>query len=126
MKKLLSVIIIFTTSLNTVFAQDESNQYAKAEKEINAVYQKVLIEYRSNKEFVKNLKMAQRLWIQFRDAEIKARYPNRAPGYYGSVYASCIFSLKTQLTNERIKTLKVWLTGIEEGDLCSGSVKIRK
>lgn len=126
MKKLLSVIMIFITLLNTVFAQNQGSQYAKAEKEINAVYQKILGQYSSDKEFIKNLKAAQRLWIQFRDAEIKARYPNQTPGYYGSVYASCVSDLKTQLTNERIKTLKLWLSGIQEGDVCSGSIRIKK
>ena len=125
MKKLLILAIIFLTSLNTVFAQNEDNQYAKSEKEINAVYQKILREYSADKEFIKNLKTSQRLWIQFRDAEIKARYPNQTPGYYGSVYAMCVSSYMTQLTNERIKTLRVWLTGIEEGDVCAGSVKIK-
>ncbi|MBE9462104.1 lysozyme inhibitor LprI family protein [Dyadobacter subterraneus] len=123
MKKLLSVFIIFITSLNTVFAQNDGHQYLTVEKEINAVYQKILREYSSDKEFIKNLKASQRLWIQFRDAEIKARYPNQTPGYYGSVYAMCVSNLKTQLTNERIKTLKVWLEGIQEGDICSGSIK---
>ena len=124
MKKLLS--IIFITSLNTEFAQHDGNQYAKAEKEINAVYQQILQQYSTDKEFVTNLKAAQRLWIQFRDAEIKARYPNQTPGYYGSVYLTCVSDLKTQLTNERIKTLKLWLTGIQEGDVCSGSIRIWK
>jgi len=126
MKKLLILAIIFLTSLNTVFAQNDGNQYAKSEKEINAVYQKILREYSADKEFIKNLKTSQRLWIQFRDAEIKARYPSQTPGYYGSVYASCVSTLKTQLTNERIKTLKLWLTGIQEGDVCSGSIRIKK
>ena len=126
MKKILSVIIIFITSLNTLFAQNDANQYVKAEKEINSVYQKILKEYSYDKEFIKNLKASQRLWIQFRDAEIKARFPNQTPGYYGSVYTSCVSGLKTQLTNERIKTLKLWLTGIEEGEVCSGSVKIKR
>ena len=31
-----------------------------------------------------------------------------------------------ELTKSRIKTLKVWLDGIEEGDVCSGSVKIAR
>jgi len=126
MKKLLSVMIIVITSLNTVFAHIDGHQYAESEKEINAVYQKILREYSADKEFIKNLKASQRLWIQFRDAEIKARYPNQSPGYYGSVYPTCISNLKTQLTNERIRTLKLWLTGIQEGDVCSGSVRIKK
>lgn len=124
--KNLSTVIIFILSMNTVFGQKDANQYAKAEKEINTVYQKILSEYSSDKEFIKNLKASQRLWIQFRDAEIKARYPNQTPGYYGSVYASCVSGLKTQLTNERVKTLKLWLTGIQEGDVCSGSIRIKK
>ena len=56
MKKLLRVIIIFITSLNTVFAQNDGHQYLTVEKEINAVYQKILREYSSDKEFIKNLK----------------------------------------------------------------------
>ena len=126
MNKLLSVIIIFITPLNTVLAQHEGDQYAKAQKEINIVYRKILSGYSTDKEFIKNLKASQRLWIQFRDAEIKARYPNQTPGYYGSVYPTCVSTLKTQLTNERIKTLKLWLTGIQEGDVCSGSIRIKK
>ena len=51
MNKLLSVIIIFITPLNTVLAQHEGNQYAKAQKEINIVYQKILSGYSTDKEF---------------------------------------------------------------------------
>ena len=120
---------IFVLTLNTSFGQNQKDtnltDYKKAEIEINSVYQKILKEYSSDKEFVKNLKTTQRLWIQFRDAEVKAKYPNRTQGYYGSVYAMCVSSYMTQLTNERIKTLRVWLTGIEEGDVCAGSVKIK-
>lgn len=123
MKKYLTFFIISIWSLNTAFGQKEDNSYAEAEKEINTVYQKILQEYSSDKEFVKNLKATQRLWIQFRDAEIKAKYPNRTPGYYGSVYSLCVSNLMTKLTNERIRTLEVWLEGIEEGDVCLGSVK---
>jgi uncharacterized protein YecT (DUF1311 family) len=126
MKKYLILFIISILSLDIVFGQNEDNSYAKAEKEINAVYQKILREYSSDKAFIKDLKAAQRLWIQFRDAEIKARYPNQTPGYYGSVYSLCVSNLKTQLTHERIKTLSVWLEGIEEGDVCSGSVRKKR
>jgi uncharacterized protein YecT (DUF1311 family) len=126
MKKYLILFIISVLSLSTSFGQNKDNSYAKAEKEINSVYQEILREYSSDKVFIKNLKAAQRLWIQFRDAEIKTRYPNKTPGYYGSVYALCVSDLKTQLTNERIKTLRVWLEGIEEGDVCSGSVRRKR
>ncbi|MCE7067410.1 lysozyme inhibitor LprI family protein [Dyadobacter sp. CY326] len=123
MKKYLLASLFFLASLNISFGQVNENAYAKAEKEINSVYQKILQEYTTDKEFIKNLRASQRLWIQFRDAEVKARYPDREPGYYGSVHSMCVANLKTELTNERIKTLRVWLAGIEEGDVCAGSVK---
>jgi hypothetical protein len=38
----------------------------------------------------------------------------------------CVARFLEQLTNERIKYLKVWLDGIAEGDYCTGSVKMKK
>lgn len=123
MNTFLTLIIVSLLSLATAFAQNDNDANAKAEKQINVVYQKILKEYSQDKEFIKNLKAAQRLWIQFRDAEIVAKYPNRPIGYYGSAHAMCVSNLRAQLTNDRIKTLSVWLVGIQEGDVCSGSVK---
>ena len=105
--------------------QDANNKFIKADKELNAVYNKILKEYSSDKEFIKNLKMAQKFWIQFRDAEIKMKYPDREVGYYGSIQPMCWSFYKTELTEERTKKLKIWLIGIEEGDNCSGSVKTK-
>ena len=128
MKKYLSVIFVFISSIAFSQTQGEMNQnahaeYKKAEKEINYVYQKILKEYSSDVAFIKNLKTAERLWIEFRDAEMKAKFPDREEGYYGSVQPMCWYSYLTKLTRERIKTLKIWLTGLPEGDVCNGSVK---
>ena len=125
-----TIICVFTLSSSfgqsqLDINQNEYNSYEKAEREINVVYQKIIKEYRADTEFIKNLKTAQRLWIQFRDADLKARYPTRTQGYYGSVQPMCVSIYLTQLTNDRIKTLMVWLTGIKEGDVCSGAVKIK-
>ena len=98
-------------------------EYKKADKELNTVYIKILSDYKGDMAFIKNLKASQRLWLQFRDAELKAKYPDRPAGYYGSVLPSCKAGYLAQLTNERIKTLQVWIDGIPEGDVCAGSVK---
>lgn len=105
--------------------QEAGNNYAKADKELNTVYQRILSEYKSDTVFIKNLKTAQRLWIQFRDAEMKAKYPDREEHHYGSVQPMCWNEYLTDLTEERIKKLRVWLTGISEGDACQGSVKLK-
>lgn len=131
MKHLLLFTIIFMPG-SFCFSQKqvEMNQkanknYEQADKALNDTYQKILTEYKSDIEFIKNLKTAQRAWIQFRDAEMKARYPDREPGYYGSIQPMCWSMYLKELTEERNKKLKRWLTGIEEGDACSGSVKAK-
>ena len=101
------------------------NSYKKADKELNRVYQHVLTEYGSlDSVFVKNLKISQRIWITFRDAELKMKYPETDPNAYGSSHSMCLSIYMEKLTKERIKTLKVWLEGIKEGDACAGSVKV--
>lgn len=105
--------------------QESLNNFFKVDKELNDVYNKILKEYKSDIEFIKNFKNAQRIWIQFRDAELKAKYPDREDGYYGSVQPLCVRLYLTELTEERIKKLKIWLSGIEEGDACAGSIKMK-
>jgi len=99
--------------------------YEKADKELNTTYQKIIKEYSADAEFIKNLKAAQRIWVQFRDAEVKAMYPDREPGYYGTIQPVCKYNYLTELTEQRIKTLKMWLDGVTEGDVCSGSIKTK-
>ena len=103
--------------------QSAKSKYVKVDKELNATYQKILIDYKEDSIFLKNFKTAQRLWVQFRDAEMKAKFPDREEGYYGSVQPMCWFIEMTILTEERLKRIKIWLTGVNEGDVCSGSVK---
>lgn len=105
--------------------EEAFNNYKKADKELNAVYQKILKVYKSDAEFLKNLKASQKIWITFRDAEMLAKFPKREPGYYGSIQPTCWSNYLKELTEERTKRLKIWLTGIEEGSMCSGSVNIK-
>nr|WP_290834060.1 lysozyme inhibitor LprI family protein [Flavobacterium sp.] len=105
--------------------EEAYKNYKKADKELNVVYQKILKDYKSDTAFLKNLKAAQKIWINFRDAEMLAKFPDREPGYYGSIQPTCWSNYLQELTEERTKRLKVWLTGIEEGNMCSGSVNIK-
>ena len=102
------------------------NNYKKADTKLNQVYSQILKEYKSDVVFITNLKNSQRLWIQFRDAEMKAKYPQREDGYYGSIFPLCWNLYLKELTEERIKKLNIWLVGISEGDACNGSVKMKE
>ncbi len=131
MKTLLISIFCIISSLGFAQTQMKMNQsandsYQKADKELNEIYKKILKEYKTDTVFIKNLKMSQRIWITFRDAELEVKYPDREPGYYGSIHPLCIATYLEQLTIERINTLKVWIDGLEEGDVCNGSVKTKQ
>jgi uncharacterized protein YecT (DUF1311 family) len=100
-------------------------KYKIADKELNEAYSKILKGYKTDTSFIKNLKKAQRLWVQFRDAEMQVKFPDRETRDYGSVLPMCWSIYKEQLTRERLNILKTWLEGTEEGDVCSGTVKTK-
>jgi len=110
--------------------QDEMNiqaksDYEKMDKELNQVYQKLLQDYKRDTIFIKSMKDAQRQWIKFRDAQVKMKYPPYKDGGE-SVLPMCRNYYLKELTTNRIKELKQWIDGVEEGDVCSGSIKIKQ
>lgn len=132
MKKIiLSIVLTFCTLISFGQTQnnmneDEAKNYLKADKELNATYQRILSIYKGDTAFIRKLKIAQKIWIQFRDAEMNALFPDEHhQGAYGSVFPMCWSMHLTELTKERTKKLMIWVNGIEEGDVCSGSVRIK-
>lgn len=132
MKQLILFIIL---SANSLFCfgqtQQEMNEeadkkYLKADKELNTTYHRILKIYSGDTAFIRKLKIAQKIWVQFRDAEMNALFPDEhQKGAYGSVFPMCWSMHLTELTKERNKRLMIWINGIEEGDVCSGSVRIK-
>ena len=100
---------------------------AAADRELNRVYQRILKKYADQPVFIQSLREAQRIWLKYRDAQIKMKYTaakdENESAIYGSVYPMCHASYKAELTARRSKELRQWLTGIKEGDVCAGSVK---
>ncbi len=131
MRYILIVLICFFhltgySQTQTDLNKEAKESYKKADKELNDIYKSIINDYKSDTIFIKNLKASQRIWITFRDAELKVKYPDKYPGYYGSVYPMCVSIYLEKLTQDRIKTLKEWMDGIEEGDACTGSVKSKE
>ncbi len=127
---LLAFVVMAMLFIAPTFAQSQTamnmkaySDYKKADAELNGVYQKILKSYFRETSFIKKFRTAQRLWIQLRDAELAAKYPNS--GSYGSVAPMCESIYLETLTRDRIKFLEVWVTGIEEGEVCLGSVRIK-
>lgn len=112
--------------LDTAQTQGELNDCAggkarQADQKLNQTYQAVLKKYADKAEFIDHLRKAQRAWLTFRDAQLEMKFP---PGEEsGSVEPMCYALYKADLTEQRSNELKQWLTGVEEGDVCCGSIK---
>lgn len=122
------ILLLLVSGGMTAFSQSQSElnkqagqEYKNADKKLNDVYQLILKDYAANKAFTKNLKDAQRIWIQFRDAQVQAMYPAAAKSY-GSAFPMCRANYLTELTNQRTEALRVWLNGLPQGDVCTGSI----
>ena len=104
-------------------------EFGKADAELNRTWKAIQAKYADEPVFLERLKSAQRAWLAFRDAELQAMYPlapgERANVVYGSSFAMCESGFKAELTRQRTTQLKRWLDGAEEGDICSGSVKLK-
>jgi uncharacterized protein YecT (DUF1311 family) len=87
------------------FIRDDRRAYAEADNELNKVYQQILVKYKARTKFIKDLKNAQRRWIEFRDAEYEMTFPesNSHLDRKHLTEAQAIYLLK--LTVERTNTL---------------------
>jgi uncharacterized protein YecT (DUF1311 family) len=129
MRKAYFSIILLTLIGIRVQSQTQSemneqsfDSYKKVDTELNDVYKKILDKYKSDTLFIKNLKISQRIWISFRDAELNMKFPDYGPYWYGSMHPMCVAGYLEELTKDRIKTLKKWLEGRIQGDGCNGSI----
>ncbi len=125
------LFILFLTFNLSCFSQTQAEmnkeayaKFKKSDKRLNEVYKTILSKYKTDTIFVENLKKSQRIWIQFRDAEMEMKYPNYSKKIYGSIHPICKAFYLKKLTDKRIKTLNIWVSGTEEGDVCNGSIKI--
>src|SRR5271168_2191021 len=102
-------------------------QFHKADVAMNEMYSRILKEYAKDEEFIAKFKMAQKAWTEFRDEQLEALFPKgNKQVEYGTVYPTCHCIDLQSLTEERTKQLKVWVDGIPEGDVCTGSVKVTR
>lgn len=91
-------------------AAGDSNQ---ADKELNAVYQQVLMKYSANKTFIAKLRQAELAWIKFRDQYTSAVFPEAKtnPDRYGSAIDMCLSVIPAQQTTIRTSDLKKLMSG---------------
>jgi uncharacterized protein YecT (DUF1311 family) len=138
MKKtiLLLILILMSVCVPDLFAQtqadmdfDAQNAYLASDKKLAAVYNEIQNKYADDPAFLKKLKISEMLWLKLRDADLEMKYPyantDSAQTIYGSVFPVCYYSELKELTDNRVKWLQQWIDGEAEGDVCTGSMKIK-
>lgn len=115
LRTLLVTTALFSGSIPFANAQSQQQmnaqaaaEFAKADKELNEVYAKVLGVL--DDEAKEKLKKSQRFWVAFRDAEADFRADAEARG--GSMWPLVHEDIRGTLTKQRIKALRDYL--IEE------------
>ena len=129
---LLLGLILFTT--NQTFAQTQSKmtdeacrRFKKADAELNRVYKQILSVNVGDANFTNAFRKAQRVWISFRDAHVRAIFPDPDPNAYGSVNPMCRCEILEAITTQRTTELKRrWVEGFQEGDVCTGSGAVKR
>jgi uncharacterized protein YecT (DUF1311 family) len=128
----LSLIVVTLLATTGAKAQTQSQlnrdacgKLQKADEELNKTYNEILRVYKDDREFIEKLKAAQRAWIVFKDAHLASIYPKNRKGEYGTVKPMCACEILAEFTSERTKALNQWLTGVEEGEACAGSIKLK-
>ncbi len=80
--------------------------------------------YAKDTAFITKYKASQKIWMQYRDAQLAMKFPAYDKSEYGSIYSQCAGDYLAALTNQRNAILKVWKTGIPEGEVCRGSIPL--
>jgi uncharacterized protein YecT (DUF1311 family) len=106
--------------------KEACDEYQKADVELNKSYQQILSGYKADAVFARKMKTSQRAWVTYRDAHLASLYPAANPqSEYGSVFSMCRCMALAKITKQRTEELRRWVDGVEEGDACAGSIKVR-
>lgn len=83
--------------------------------------------YAGDAQFLHCLAESQHAWEVYRDRQLAMIFPHKDDPRegYGTVFPMCWTIWKTRLTKQRITELKPWADGIEEGEVCRGSIRVK-
>ncbi len=132
MKKNVLLLLLILLSSSSLHAQNQMDRnrmakesYDRAEKKLDLAYNAILKKYKSHPKFIKNFKVAHRLWEEFKLAEVSVKFPEIDYGdpyeKYGSAFPQCYYGFLRELVMDRTSTLHGYLAGKRDDDPCSGS-----
>lgn len=134
---LLLISLSISCSTSTLNAQTQLDLNASAGKELNSkeeelstLRKKLNALYSKDKAFLNQLTKSEAAWEKYKDEMLELKYVQRDDEnkriYYGSVYPMCYANYKAWLTQKHIEELKNWAEGTKEGNVCSGTLRIKE
>ena len=103
---LLTLLLILSIAVSLSQTQGDGRMMAeKSDKRLNDAYQMLLAAKRSDTLFIKNLRVSQRIWIQFREADLTLIYPHQLSIEKSDSLTIGRANYFAQLTEDRTKTL---------------------
>jgi len=106
--------------------QSACNKMKRAENALTGIYEQIVKAKATDGNFVTAFREAHAAWIAFRDAHLRAIFPDPDPNTYGSANSMCRCGIQEQMTIQRTRELRrLWITGIDEGDVCAGSCAVK-
>lgn len=134
MKRKLSIIILSILLFSKAYSQQSQEElndvayqeYKYTDGQVTDTYKKLLNKYSKDTVFVINLKKSQRLWALWRDAEVKAFYPDyEIKDFYGPNQPSCYYNKLKEYNEIRLKQLQKYIEKVEDGDNCGPGVSAK-
>jgi len=115
---LATLLLILPFQTTSAQSQHQMNKeawqaYEQADTKLNTIYKKIMASKDVEPEAKKNLRLAQRAWLSFVDAQIGTHYPvkkgENPRELYGSIYPTEVAMMKTELVKARVKQLEEFL-----------------
>ncbi len=123
---LLSLVLPSAAQTQMEMNRDACEAFKAADESLDATYRRILDEYRDEEAFLVKFEAAQESWMAFRDAHLAAIFPEEDTQMaYGSIFPLCRCQTLLEMTEKRIQVLEKWIDGVEEGDVCVGSIRYR-
>jgi uncharacterized protein YecT (DUF1311 family) len=97
------------------------------EAELTATLATIRRQYAEEAQFLLCLAESQLAWEVYRERQLAMIFPYKddTKEGYGTVFPMCWAIWRARLTKQRITELKLWVDGIEEGEICRGSIRVK-
>jgi uncharacterized protein YecT (DUF1311 family) len=110
---------------DTEFGRDHYKRdlFYHYDTKLNEIYNGILKIYRDDTLFIRNLKIAQKAWMVYRDAHVVSKYGYTQVGFLdsaGILFSGCLDDEFIGMIKNRIDELNVWFEGYDyhKGELC--------